>query len=199
MKTNRKPLIASLTAALVMSSGMAWAGHAPGFPDRAKVIASTPVFEQINEPTRECWTVPVSREERVVYHNRSDSGNSVLGAIFGGLVGSTIGSGSGKVAAAAVGAATGAVIGDRWNGRDGYYATRQTRPMEQCRVVDNYRQQIIGYDVVYRYQDKEFTTRLPYDPGKWLQVNVDVRVADNQPRDYRDADPRDSYRNYEWR
>jgi uncharacterized protein YcfJ len=196
MKTSSKPLIASTAVALALASTMASAGHGQGFPDRARVISSTPVYEQVNEPRRECWTERVSYHERAY---RNDSGNALLGAIVGGLVGSTVGSGSGKVAAAAVGAATGAVIGDRWNDRDGHYAATRGRPVEQCRLVDNYRQQIVGYDVVYRYQDKEFATRLPYDPGKWLEVNVHVGVADSPPRDYRGGDPRDSYRDNEWR
>lgn len=198
MKTSTKPLIASLTAVLALSSGMAWAGHGQGFPDQAKVISSTPVYVQVNEPRRECWTERVSHEERV-YRKSNDSGNAVLGAIVGGLVGSTVGKGNGKVAAAAVGAATGAVIGDRWNDRDGYYTTTRHRPVEQCRMVDNFRQEIAGYDVVYRYQGKEFATRLPYDPGKWLDVNVHVNVAENQSRGDRGADPRDDYRDNEWR
>jgi uncharacterized protein YcfJ len=187
-----------MAGTLALASAMAWAGHGQGFPDRARVISSTPVYEQVNEPRRECWTERVSYQERV-YRNRNDSGNALLGAIVGGLVGSTVGSGNGKVAAAAVGAATGAVIGDRWNDRDGYYAATRSRPVEQCRLVDNYRQQIVGYDVIYRYQDKEFATRLPYDPGKWLEVNVHVAVTDSPPRDYRGGDPRDSYRDNEWR
>lgn len=199
MKTSTKPLVSILTAALALTSGMAWAGHGHGFPDRAKVVSSTPVYEQVNEPRRECWTDHTSYEERV-YRKGNNNGNAVLGAIIGGLAGSGIGKGNGKVAAAAVGAATGAVIGDRWNDRDGYYTTTRHRPVEQCRMVDHFRQEIVGYDVVYQYHGKEFATRLPYDPGRWLDVDVQVKVAENQSRDdYRGPDPRDDYRNNEWR
>lgn len=199
MKATTKPLIISLTAVLALSAGVAFAGHGPGFNDRAKVISSDPVYERINEPRRECWTERVSYEERS-YRNGNNSGNAVLGAIVGGLVGSTVGSGNGKVAAAAVGAATGAVIGDRWNDRDGAYTTTRHRPVEQCRMVDNYRQQIVGYDVVYRYHGKQFTTRLPYDPGKWLDVDVHVAVADKQSRrDFYDRDGRDFDDGNDWR
>lgn len=198
MKSTTKPIITTLAAALVLSSSMAWAGHGHGFPDRARVISATPVYEQINEPRRECWTERVSYEERV-YRNKNNTGGAVIGAILGGLAGSGVGKGDGKVAAAAVGAATGAVIGDRWNDRDGYYTTTRSRPVEQCRMVDNFRQEIVAYDVVYRYQGKDFTTRLPYDPGKWLDVNVQIRVAENQPRGYRGADPRDDDRDNDWR
>ncbi len=196
MKTRLKmnPLSAGLVAAMAMTSGMALAGPEHGFPDRARVIASTPIYEQVNEPRRECWTERVSAEERV-YRNRNNTGGAMIGAILGGLAGSGVGKGDGKVAAAAVGAATGAVIGDRWNDRDGYYTTTRSRPVEQCRMVDNFRQVMVGYDVTYRYLGKTFTTRLPYDPGNWLDVDVRVRVADAPPRGPRGADPRDD----EWR
>lgn len=181
--TTRKPLIVGLATVLALSSGLASANHegrwgTPDFQDRARVLSSTPVYEQISTPRRECHTEYRSYE-RQSYRNDNDTGNAVVGAIVGGLVGSTVGKGNGKVAAAAVGAATGAVIGDRWNDRrqrDSY-----SRPVEHCRVVDDYRQEIVGYDVTYRYQGKEFTTRLPYDPGEWVRVNVSVSVADSRP------------------
>ncbi len=103
----------------------------------------------------------------------------MLGAIAGGLIGSTVGSGNGRIAAAAVGAATGAVVGDRWND-GGRRVESRPRQVEQCRVRDNYRQVISGYDVRYRFQGREYSTRLPYDPGKWLSLNVSFSVADDQ-------------------
>jgi uncharacterized protein YcfJ len=179
MKT--KPLIAGLAAALALSSGMTLAGHDGygdnAFRDRAKVIATAPIYDRINEPRRECHTEYQSYEEHS-YRNSNNAGGAILGAVVGGLVGSTVGKGNGKVAAAAVGAATGAVIGDRWNDRDGSYTTTHTRPVETCRMVDNYRQQIVGYAVTYRYHGRDFTTRLPYDPGEWLNLNVSFSVAD---------------------
>lgn len=179
-----KPIITALAAALALSSGMASADHDSRygdtvFRDRAKVITSAPVYERINEPRRECHTEYRTYEESS-YRNGNNTGGAVLGAVVGGLVGSTVGKGNGKVAAAAVGAATGAVIGDRWNDRDDGYKTYE-RPVESCRVVDNYRSQVVGYDVTYRYQGRSFTTRLPYDPGEWLTLNVSFSVAD-EPR-----------------
>ena len=79
-------------------------------------LASTPVFETINEPTRVCWTETTGYETRT-YSDGHNTGGAVIGAIAGGLIGSTVGKGNGQVAAAAVGAATGAVVGDRWNSR----------------------------------------------------------------------------------
>lgn len=170
----------ALIAALAAASGTAFAGRGDvdGFTAQARVISSTPIYDSINEPRRECWTETVGYETRS-YRGDNNTGGAILGAIAGGLIGSTVGKGDGKVAAAAVGAATGAVVGDRWNDGDRRYESRP-RQVERCQVRDNYRQVITGYDVRYRFQDREYTTRLPYDPGRWLTLNVSFSVADDQ-------------------
>lgn len=62
---NTRSLNTTLVAALLAVSGAADAGHrrgdGDGFPTRARVLASTPVFETINEPRRECWTETVGK------------------------------------------------------------------------------------------------------------------------------------------
>jgi uncharacterized protein YcfJ len=175
----------TLIAALLAASGTAQAGHgrgdkdSDGFTTRAQVLASTPIYETINEPRRECWTETVGHETRS-YRNDNNPGGAILGAIAGGLIGSTVGKGNGKVAAAAVGAATGAVVGDRWNSNGTRYEESVPQQVERCRTHDNFRQVVNGYDVRYRFQGREYTTRLPYDPGKWLTLNVSFSVAEDQ-------------------
>lgn len=188
MNKPTKPLIVSLAMALAVSSGAVLADPDGGyrgyssysFSDRAKVVATVPAYERVNEPRRECYTEYRTYEEQS-YRNGNNTAGAIVGAVAGGLLGSTVGKGNGKVAAAAVGAATGAVIGDRWNDRDGTYTTTRTEPVETCRMVDNFRDQVVGYDVTYRYNGRDYTTRLPYDPGEWLSLNVNFSVAD-EPR-----------------
>ena len=181
MKT--RILNTTLIAALLAASGAAQAGpgrgDGDGFTTRARVLSSTPVYDTVNEPRRECWTDTVGQETRS-YRDGNNSGGAVLGAIAGGLIGSTVGKGNGKVAAAAVGAATGAVVGDRWNDGGSRYYESRPRQVERCREHDNYRQVVSGYDVRYRFQGNEYSTRLPYDPGRWLTLNVSFSVADDQ-------------------
>jgi uncharacterized protein YcfJ len=167
----------TLISALLVASGAAQAnrGDGDGFSTRARVLASTPVFETINEPTRVCWTETSGYETRT-YNDGHNTGGAVIGAIAGGLIGSTVGKGNGQVAAAAVGAATGAVVGDRWNA-GGTRTESAPIQVQRCRTQDNFRQVISGYDVRYRFQDREYSTRLPYDPGKWLTLNVNFSVA----------------------
>lgn len=180
----RTPLLTTtLIAGLLAASGVAQAGdgyRGDGFITRAKVLSSVPIYDTVNEPRRECWTETVGYETRSV-RDGGNAGGTIIGAIAGGLLGSTVGKGNGKVAAAAVGAATGAVVGNRWNERDRYYESRPQQ-VERCQVHDNYRQVVSGYDVRYRFQGREYSTRLPYDPGKWLALNVNFSVAEN-PRD----------------
>lgn len=178
-----RTLNTTLIAALLAASGAAQAGpgrgDGDGFTTRARVLASTPVYETVNEPRRECWTETVGHETRSTREG-SSTGGAILGAIAGGLIGSTVGKGDGRVAAAAVGAATGAVVGDRWNDGSTRYESRPQQ-VERCRTQDNFRQIVTGYDVRYRFQDREYSTYLPYDPGKWLTLNVSFTVA-NDPR-----------------
>lgn len=172
MNTRIKPLAAVLAAALALSAGAVQADHGHEFHDRAKVVATAPIYERVNEPRRECWT---EYQRRAVHRDDNNTGGAILGAVVGGLVGSTVGKGDGRVAAAAVGAATGAVIGDRWDGDTGPRYVE--RPVERCRTVNNYHQEIVGYNVTYRYNGRHYTTRMPYDPGEWLDLQVDFSVA----------------------
>jgi uncharacterized protein YcfJ len=173
----------TLIAALLATSGAAQAGrdrgNADGFTARAQVLASTPVYDTVNEPRRECWTETVGHETRSYRDASNNPGGAILGAIAGGLIGSTVGKGNGKVAAAAVGAATGAVVGDRWNDGSTRYES-SPRQVERCRTQDDFRQVVSGYDVRYRFQGREYSTRLPYDPGRWLTLNVSFSVAEDQ-------------------
>ncbi|MDO9465994.1 MAG: glycine zipper 2TM domain-containing protein [Thiobacillus sp.] len=176
-----RTLNTTLIAALLAASGAAQAGpgrgNSDGFTARAQVLASTPIFETINEPRRECWTETVGYQTQG-YRESNNTGGAIIGAIAGGLVGSAVGKGNGRVAAAAVGAATGAVVGDRWNDGGSRYESRPQQ-VERCRTQDNFRQVVNGYDVRYRFQDREYTTYLPYDPGPWLTLNVSFTVAED--------------------
>src|SRR5512147_260827 len=131
---NARTLNATLLAVLLAASGAAQADHGgdgDGFTTRARVLSSTPIYDSVNEPSRECRVETVGYETRS-YRDGNNSGGAVLGAIAGGLIGSTVGKGNGKVAAAAVGAATGAVVGDRWNDGGVRYESHP-RQVERCR------------------------------------------------------------------
>jgi uncharacterized protein YcfJ len=179
------PLHRSILASTLMVALSATTQATPREPGdsavRAPVISSVPVYRTINEPRTECWTETVGHGH---HHYRQDSnGGAVLGAIAGGLLGSTVGRGNGRIAAAAIGAATGAVVGDRM---ESAYAAGP-REVERCETQDNYRRTVQGYDVRYRYQGREYSTRMPYDPGRYVTLRVSVEVEDD-PRHEPDRD-----------
>ena len=49
--------------------------------------------------------------------------------------------------------------------------------MQRCdvRYEESWEERIDGYRVSYEYNGRQFTTRLPYDPGRKIRVRVDVR------------------------
>ena len=214
---------------------------AADFTDTARVISSTPIYERISEPKRECWTetVQVAPKERSIGgaivggaaggllgsqvgggsgntaatgagavagavvgdrvanpdSNRSATG-SIVGGVAGGLLGSQVGGGSGKKAATAAGAIAGVIIGDRVANPD----QPRSEQVERCREVQTSREVIKGYNVTYRYNGRDVTTTLPYQPGSTIQVGVSV-IEDQQYRRYEDRmdrpNDRPSYQNYQ--
>lgn len=168
----KRTLIASTLSLALLGLGSA---QASPFQDTAWVISSTPVYESVNTPQRDCWSEQVGYERQ----RSRDYTGAVIGGIAGGLLGNTIGRGSGRSVATAVGAATGAIVGDNL-GNDAYDYRAPTRPRyeQRCRTVDNWSKQLTGYNVTYRYQGHDYTAFLPYDPGRTVKVNVNVSLAE---------------------
>jgi uncharacterized protein YcfJ len=160
--------------------------YASELVDTARVISSTPVYDRVNEPRRECWNenVQSAPKERTL-------GGAVLGGIAGGILGNQVGGGNGQTVATAAGAIAGAVIGDRMANPDQPARTEQG---QRCRDVDNYRDVIKGYTVKYRYNGQEATTSLPYQPGDTLRVGISV--IEDQTRSGRNQESRQDDRRY---
>lgn len=162
---------------MALATTTACAGHyrpAPPamYSDTARVVSSTPIYEEFNEPRRECWTEPTGH----IYERADRSyGGAILGAIVGGVVGHQFGKGSGKDVATAAGAAIGAVSGDSIDNDDRRVYRRPVQE-QRCRTIDNWARRVSGYDVVYRYQGSDYTTFLPYDPGATLKIRVSIDV-----------------------
>lgn len=71
--------------------------------------------------------------------------------------------------------ARGRVI-ERPGGNDLVVVPRE-REIQRCRTVDNNTMKLAGYEVHYVYDGREYVTRLSYDPGNRVRVNVDVNTA----------------------
>jgi len=177
-------------AALVAASG---AASAQVFGDMARVISATPVYER-GAPQQECRPEQVTAyEQRPVQpappppQGAAPSGaGAVIGAIVGGVIGHQFGNSSGgRDHGTAAGAVIGGLIGNQVekDNAGGYQAASQDVPMERvpvtrevqrCREVPS-PDRIVGYEVRYEYNGHEFSTRLPFDPGPEMAVNVEVR------------------------
>ncbi|HEX8012867.1 MAG TPA: glycine zipper 2TM domain-containing protein [Casimicrobiaceae bacterium] len=177
--------VLAVTAAVV---GAPTPASAADFTDTAPVIASTPIYERVNHPRKEC------RNETVSYREPHRSGGSLLGAIVGGIaggvIGHQIGSGTGNAIATGVGAVTGAVVGDKVDPNGGAFShsanasTTREHVVQRCRPVADWQEVIRGYDVTYRYNGRDTTVRLPYDPGQNVRVAVGVIRESPPPVSY---------------
>jgi len=65
---------------------------------------------------------------------------------------------------------------ERPGGNDLVVVPRE-REIQRCRTVDTSRMQLTGYEVHYVYDGREYVTRLSYDPGARVRVNVDINTA----------------------
>ncbi|MDN3516271.1 glycine zipper 2TM domain-containing protein [Aquisalimonas lutea] len=144
------------------------------YSDYARVVEVQPVYREVrvSQPRREC------HDERVVHRHREgpgEAGSAIIGGIVGGIIGHQIGDGRGRDAATAIGAVAGTAAGS-------HFARSRGRTVERtgyetvCRTVDevHYEERVDGYDVTYRYDGREYTTRMNEDPGRHIRVRVGV-------------------------
>ena len=104
---------------------------------------------------------------------------TVIGGIVGAALGSKVGGGSARYATAAVGSMVGGMAG-----REIYESNQRQRQEARVTVCDPVREEayrdvqddVIGYDVTYRYGGREYTTRTDHHPGDRIRVRVDVRA-----------------------
>jgi uncharacterized protein YcfJ len=161
---------------LLATSIVAEAGPRERFGDSAKVVSAEPIYRsvEITTPERHCWN-----EEVQHYHAKQ---HGVTGTVVGGIIGGVVGHkisrnrGRGRDMATVAGALLGSAIAHDMSHKErgGYYTTSTER---RCEVTDrvSYEEELVGYDVTYRYKGRLFTTRTDEHPGKRIPVTVDVR------------------------
>lgn len=167
----------SLTASMLALTAALPAAHAADFEDYARVVNVTPQVEQVNMPRQECRTEYETSQRHHQPQGERSAGGSIIGGIAGGLLGAQVGGGNGRVAAAAAGALTGAIVGDRMdnNGNNNNsQPSYESRPVRQCRNIDNWESRTNGYAVTYEYHNRTYTTVMPYDPGSRLRLHVSL-------------------------
>ncbi len=149
-----------------------------GDHDYAPVVRTEPILRQvrIETPRRECWNETV--ESRPHISDPSVGGRTLLGGIIGGVIGHQFGSGRGQDAATIAGAAIGAGVG--YDSARRAYGTTSQEVVQRCEVryEDQYEERIEAYRVTYEYNGRQYTTRMPYDPGSKIRVRVAVSPAE---------------------
>ena len=144
--------------------------------DYARVVNAEPIRRRvrISEPVRECWD-EVAYDSDGPFSSRH-VGSTLLGGLIGGVVGNQIGAGRGRDAARIAGVVIGGAIGNHVSHeRQGeYYGNERTVERCETRYRESWDERIDGYRVTYEYAGRQYTTRMPYDPGDRMRIRVDV-------------------------
>ena len=136
----------------------------------ARVVDVQPLFDVVRYtvPVESCW---VESRERGQADRTSAA---IVGGAVGALVGNNIGRGDGRRAATLGGAFVGAVLGSEAARRD--VRGPRYEEVQRCHTRHEERvdERIAGYRVTYVYDGRRGVTRLPYEPGRYIRVAVDV-------------------------
>ena len=185
---------ATLLPATVLAQG--YASQDTAFRDVARVTRVEPLYRsvQVSTPVQNCWDEPVTVRQQHASHghhgHRGRRGRSytgpIVGGIVGGLVGNQFGKGDGRTLLTVAGAVLGASVGNdvgnrrhRRNHRAPSHNTSYTTTERRCSTTHNvsHRQERDGFLVEYKYRGRSYSTRLDYDPGDRLPVDVQVVPA----------------------
>lgn len=144
---------------LLAALGLVAAGA--GAQEVGRVISSTPVIQQVAVPRTYC------NQPTYVAPPPTSGAGGLMGAIAGGAIGSTIGGGSGTAAAMLLGTIGGAIVGNNIEG-----GNRPPQAVQACATETTYENRAVGYNVVYEYAGREYSTQLPHDPGPTIPLQV---------------------------
>lgn len=148
--------------------------------DYAPVTRVEPIVRRVRveTPRRECYDDVRVVETKPDVSDPEVGGRTLIGGIIGGVIGHQFGSGRGRDAATIAGAAIGANVG--YDSARRRYSGYEERTVERCEVryESEYEERIDGYRVTYEYNGRQYTTRMPYDPGEKMRVRVAVAPAE---------------------
>ncbi|MDP2020453.1 MAG: hypothetical protein Q8L16_06125 [Hydrogenophaga sp.] len=150
--------------------------------ERARVLSSKPIIQQVATPREVC------QNQTVTVPGHKSGAGALIGGIAGGAMGNAIGGGSGRAVATAIGLFGGAVLGNHIEGR----GQPRTQTVQQCSTQTFYENQTVAYDVVYEYAGRRYNVQMPEEPGRYVHVNVQPVIAAPAPRQqmqYRPALP----------
>ncbi len=124
--------------------------------DTATVVRSIPVYQTVSVTENRCVTE---------YSRPKDNTREIgIGSLLGAAVGAQY-----NTASAVAGLLLGGFIADK--------ASEGTREYERCSPETRYIQKLIGYDVKYVFNDREYVQRLDYDPGVGTRMEVRTTIG----------------------
>ncbi|GKS77639.1 glycine zipper 2TM domain-containing protein [Acidovorax sp. SUPP950] len=146
---------------IILLTALAAVAAGASAQEQGRVLSATPITEQVAIPQQVCGN------ETIYGESRPTGAGAVLGAIAGGATGNAIGKGSGRAAATAIGLIGGAVLGNNIEGTRPEYQN-----VQRCSTQTYYENRTMGYNVLYEYAGRQYTTRTQHDPGAWIPVSV---------------------------
>ncbi|MHA7880812.1 MAG: glycine zipper 2TM domain-containing protein [Saccharospirillum sp.] len=160
------------------SRGSAWSDR-QRFSDEGRVVSAVPVYETYyyRESSRRDDRYEICRTRNVEVE-RSYRGGNPASTIIGGAVGATVGSQTGsspesQIFGAIAGGIIGGAIGHELGGRGETIVHYRTE--RECEVEYRHRQrELVGYEVRYRYNGREFMTFMDRHPGRYVRLEVEV-------------------------
>lgn len=147
---------------LVLFSLIAACAGLAAAQERGRVLSATPIVQQVAIPRQVC------SNETVYSGQRTTGGGAVLGAIAGGAAGNAVGKGSGRAAATAIGVIGGAVLGNHIEGQ----GRPEYETVQRCGTETTYENRTVGYNVIYEYAGRQYSTQTQTDPGRYIAVQV---------------------------
>lgn len=153
----------------VLFAALGLAAFGAGAQEVGNVISSVPVIQQVQVPRQHCQQAIVTAPPQ------TSGAGGLVGALAGGALGSTIGHGTGTAAAVLIGTVGGAILGNNLEA-----GNAQQVAVPHCVTETAIENRTVGYDVTYEYGGRQFSARMPYDPGRTVQLNVSP-VATSAP------------------
>lgn len=149
--------------------------------ETARVLSSNPVFETGYSQQQVCDQVQSGGYVHQQPQQQQQAGiggvgmGTIIGGVAGALLGNQVGGGNGKVAATAIGAVVGSQVGQNMQGQGGSPGSGYGNGGQpQCRYINQPIQNIVGYDVEFELNGGIFRKRLPFQPGQYLNVEINV-------------------------
>jgi uncharacterized protein YcfJ len=130
--------------------------------ESGRVISSTPVIQQVAVPHQVCSYQPMAVQQPTT------GAGGVIGGLAGGAIGNQIGHGEGRAVATILGVVGGALLGNRIESNN----NAQVQNVQNCTTQTSYENRTVGYNVVYEYGGRQYTTQMANDPGPSLPLQV---------------------------